>query len=67
MNGYKDFPYSLVKPTGLDTGDVQAVQGVVAHENEVVQMEDAGVAEISIRGAGNDSLVFPRFPFIAAP
>ena len=39
---------------------------MVAHESEVVQMEDAGVAEVSIRIAGNDSLVFPCFPFIMA-
>ena len=45
---------------------MQAVRGVVAHESEVVQVEDAGVAEVSIRIAGNDSLVFPCFPFIMA-
>ncbi len=65
---HEDFAYAtqggarvstlLVKPTGLDAGDMRPVQSVVAHQGEVTQVEDAGVAEISIRGAGNDSLVF---------
>ena len=38
---------------------MQAVQGVVAHEDKVIQMKDAGVTEISVRIAGNDTLVFP--------
>ena len=38
---------------------MQAVQGVVAHEDKVIQIEDAGVTEISVRIAGNDTLVSP--------
>ena len=41
---------------------MQAVQGVVAHEGDFIQVQDAGITEIPVRIARDDSLAFPMFP-----
>ena len=45
---------------------MQTVQGVVAHKREVIQVQDAGIAEVPEWIARDDPLLFPCLPLIPA-